>query len=193
MANKKYTSSQRQESDERVERSKRAVLATTHELLAKSGFGGVSVDEVCRRSGVAKTTIYRHWTSREDLLMEACSQLSSKPAAPDTGSTKRDLETLALMVVRRIREPWSTVLPSVIDAAERDKGLAQVQSSIHAKMRSAFVEVVERGRQRGEIPRTRDTREVVAEILGPLFYRRWFSRESIDEAFARRIVERAMT
>jgi AcrR family transcriptional regulator len=46
--------------DPRVERSRRAVLETTFELLYESGVGGFSVDEVARRSGVAKTTIYRH-------------------------------------------------------------------------------------------------------------------------------------
>ena len=53
--------------------------------------GGVSVDEVCRRSGVAKTTIYRHWPSRESLLLDTCSQLSTRPPVPDTGKLRTDL------------------------------------------------------------------------------------------------------
>jgi AcrR family transcriptional regulator len=192
MKKKKQAQPPRLETDERVERSKKTVLATTYELLTKSGFGGVSVDEVSRRSGVAKTTIYRHWPSRESLLMDACSQLSSRPVPPDTGSMKRDLEFLAVMIVNRIREPWSTILPSIIDAAERDRNLADLQSRIHAQMRSAFGVVIDRGRQRGEIPKTHDTRVVIASILGPLFYRRWFSREPLDEAFAKQVVDRAM-
>src|SRR5207245_6965322 len=71
------------EPDERVLRSKRAVLAATHQLMTELGLAGVSVDEVSKRSGVAKTTIYRHWASRSALLLDACSSLSARPQAPD--------------------------------------------------------------------------------------------------------------
>jgi AcrR family transcriptional regulator len=77
------------ETDERVEKSKKSVLSTTYELLTKSGLGGVSVDEGSRRSGVAKTTIYRHWPSREALLMDACWQLSSRPPTPPCDCSNR--------------------------------------------------------------------------------------------------------
>src|SRR5919198_1676494 len=58
--------------DPRVRHSKEVVMATTYELLSEEGLAGVTVDAVARRSGVAKTTIYRHWPSREALLLDAC-------------------------------------------------------------------------------------------------------------------------
>jgi AcrR family transcriptional regulator len=178
--------------DERVEKSKMAVLRATYELLTESGLSGVSVDEVSRRSGVAKTTIYRHWPSRESLLVDACAQLSSRPQAPNTGSLRGDLEQLASQVAVRLRQPWATVMPSIIDAAERDKELAALQASIHSQMREAFVTVIERGQERGEISKSQDCRELVAAILGPIMYRRFFSREPLDEGFAKRVVRRAV-
>lgn len=180
------------QSDERVERSTKAVLAATYELLTKSGLSGVSVDQVSRRSGVAKTTIYRHWPSRESLLMDACSQLSSRPPVPDTGKLRSDLEQLASGAAVRLRQPWSTVMPSIIDAAERDKALAEIQARIHAQMRGAFIAAIERAQERGEIPQSEDAPELVASILGPILYRRFFSREPLDEAFAKKVVERAL-
>ena len=181
-----------QETDERVEKSKRVVLATAYELLTKSGLNGVSVDEVSRRSGVAKTTIYRHWPSREALLSDACAQFKLKPQIPDTGSLKGDLETLAGRVAARLRQPWSAVMLSVIDAAERDKGLAELQAQLLAQAPAAIAAVIERAQQRGEVPHAQDCRELVASILGPLVYRRFFSREPLDQAFAERVVERAL-
>jgi AcrR family transcriptional regulator len=181
-----------QEMDDRVERSKSAVLATTYELLTKSGLSGVSVDEVSRRSGVAKTTIYRHWPSRESLLLDACSQLKTNLPVPDTGKVKTDLEALACGVVALLQQPWAAVMPSIIDAAERDKDLARLQSQIHAQTRGAFVTAIERAQERGELPRSQDARELVASILGPILYRRFFSRELLDEAFAKRVVESAL-
>ena len=190
--NRKRIAKPSQEIDERVEKSKKTVLAATHELLQKFGLSGVTVDEVSRRSGVAKTTIYRHWPSRESLLLDACSQLSSRPPVPDTGRLRTDLETLASGVAARLHQPWATVMPSIIDAAERDKELAELQSQIHAQMRGAFVTVIERGQQRGEFPRAQDARELVASILGPLLYRRFFSREALNEGFAKKVVGRAL-
>lgn len=189
---RRQTRNPSRETDERVEKSKRVVLATTYELLTKSGLSGVSVDEVSRRSGVAKTTIYRHWPSRESLLLDACSQLRSKPPVPDTGNVKTDLEALACGAAVRLQQPWATVMPSIIDAGERDKNLALLQSQIHAQMRGAFVTAIERGQERGELPRSQDPRELVASILGPILYRRFFSREPLNEAFAKIVVDRAL-
>lgn len=179
--------------DARVERSRTAVLEATYELLREAGLSGVSVDEVCRRSGVAKTTIYRHWASREALLLDACSTMGPKSQAPDTGDPKRDLETLVTQIAHRLRTaPWATVLPSIIDAAERDRHLAGVQARIHAQMRSPVRTIVERAQQTGDLPKSLDPTHLVAHILGPLFYRRWFSREPLDGRFVAGVVARAM-
>jgi AcrR family transcriptional regulator len=178
--------------DERVERSKRVVLETTYKLLAEAGLNGVSVDEVSRRSGVAKTTIYRHWRTRESLLLDACSRLAARLPVPDTGRLRTDLEELARGAVRRLHQPSATAMPSVLDAAERDKELAKLHSQIHAQMCGAFFSVIERAQERGEFARSQDARELVASILGPILYRRFFSREQLDEAFARKVVERAL-
>jgi AcrR family transcriptional regulator len=176
--------------DKRVERSKKAVLAATRQLLAENGFSGVSVDEVSRRSGVAKTTIYRHWPSRSALLLDACSNLGAKPHAPDTGTLKGDLTALATTIAGRLRsERWATILPSVIDAAERDPELAEVQTSLHAGFMAPLHAVIERAQARGELSRKQDPSAIVASLVGPLYYRRWFSRQPLDAAFVKGIVD----
>ena len=179
--------------DERVLRSKKAVLAATYALLSEGGLGGVSVDEVAKRSGVAKTTIYRHWPSRSALVLDACAKMASRPEPPETGNLRGDLEFLAAYVAGRLPTAlWASVLPSIIDAAERDPQLAAVQARIHSEMRNVFRLVIERAQQRGEISRSVDSAEIIAAILGPLFYRRWFSREPLNEQFVKGVVARAI-
>lgn len=180
--------------DERVQRSKKTVLTATFQLLSETGLSGVSIDAVSRRSGVAKTTIYRHWPSRSALVLDACSKLKPKSATPGTGNLKDDMTVLALNLAGRLRTArWATVLPSIIDAAERDPELADLHSRMHAEMTTAFRSVIESAQQKGELSRQRCTAEVVAMILGPLFYRRWFSREPLDEGFVKRVVENAIS
>jgi len=189
----KLSPSDDEDTDERVRRSKEAVLKATYELLSETGLGGVSVDAVCRRSGVAKTTIYRHWPSRTALVLDACSKLGTNPEVPDTGSLRGDLMALALDLARRLRTArWPSVLPSIIDAAERDPEIAGLHARLHAGASGAFRTVVERAQERGEVPRDGDPSETLAAILGPLFYRRWFSREPLAERFAKSVVERAL-
>src|SRR5579863_3680622 len=180
--------------DARVRRSKAKVLAATNELMTESGIGGVSVDEVSRRSGVAKTTIYRHWPSRTALLLDACSRMAAKLDIPNTGNLKQDLTELASGIAGLLRtKNFSSVLPSVIDAAERDDEVAALHSRIHAEHMAPLYVVIERARQRGELPRNSLAAEIVAAVVGPLFYRRWFSREPLDDGFVKAVVDRAVS
>jgi AcrR family transcriptional regulator len=173
----------------RVQRSKETVLGTTCELLTERGLGGVSVDEVSRRSGVAKTTIYRHWPTRSDLLVDACSQLVAQQDVPDTGSFEGDLSALLLVMAAYLSTArWSSMLPSIIDAAERDPDLASIHSQIQRGHAAPFLDVIARAVRRGEVPAAVDAAALVASLLGPLFYRRWFSREPLEDEFVRAVI-----
>lgn len=180
-------------SDSRVQRSKQTVLTTTYELLTKEGFAGVTVDAVSERSGVAKTTIYRHWPSRSALLIAACSQLGCRFKVPDTGSLRDDLIGMGIQIAEQLRVgPWAAALPSVIDAAERDSELAELLSAMHEYRMSLLSQILEQGRRRGELSAKSDVRELAACIYGPMFYRRWFSREPLTERFLEHVVESAI-
>jgi len=172
---------------------KEASLAAAYALMTESGLSGVTVDEVSRRSGVAKTTIYRYWPSRSALLLEACMQSAPRLQATDTGTLKGDLTAIAMTLAHRLQtEAWSSVVPSIIDAAEHDEELAELQSREHAGMMAAFGPVAERAQARGELGPNFDVSELTAAIAGPLFYRRWFSRQKLDDAFVHGVVERAL-
>jgi AcrR family transcriptional regulator len=176
--------------DHRVRRSKALVLKITSELLTETGLGGVSVEEVARRSGVAKTTIYRHWPTRSALLMEACSQIGTEQEVPDMGSFEGDITALLTHLAELlITARWSSVLPSVIDAAERDLEIAAIHSQLQKEHAKPFQEVISRARKNDEISPDVDTTTLIAALIGPLFYRRWFSREAIDDKFVKDIVK----
>ena len=175
--------------DKRVHRSKQLVLATTYELLSEAGIGGVSVDEVSRRSGVSKTTIYRHWPSRSALLMAACSQAGPKAELPDAGSLKGDIAAATVQLEQQLRSArWPAIIPSIIDAAERDPELAQLHGSLHAGLMAPYIAIAERAIQRKELAPGMTPADVAAAIVAPLFYRRWFSREPIDDPFVKKLI-----
>ena len=179
--------------DKRVERSRAAVLAETYRQLSQSGLANVSIDEVSRVSGVSKTTIYRHWPSRSALLIDACSRLGSTMEAPDTGSLRGDVQVLASALAEQLRTAsWSSVVPSIIDAAERDPDVAAMQVTWHKGLMTPFDTVAARAKARGEMAMARSGGDLAAVAVGPLFYRRWFSKEPIDDRFVTAMVDAAM-
>jgi len=179
--------------DKRVERSKAAVLAETYRQLTRSGISGVSIDEVSRVSGVSKTTIYRHWPSRSALLIDACSKLGHASQPPDTGTLRADLHALVTKLGEQLQSAaWATVYPSIVDAAEREADIATLQTGLHMAFMAPFHAVVERARDRGEVQPEKPTPDVVAAVVGPLFYRRWFSKEPIDERFIEATIHAAV-
>jgi AcrR family transcriptional regulator len=179
--------------DERVRRSRAKVLGVTAELLFERGFGGASVDEISRRSGVAKTTIYRHWPTRADLLRDACSTISTPQDVPETGGFETDVTALMTNLARLLRSAkWTSVLPSVIDAAERSPDIADMYKTLQQSYSAPLKTVIQRAMQNGELPKGTDISMLVAALTGPLFYRRWFSREPLTDAFAKQIIRRVI-
>jgi AcrR family transcriptional regulator len=180
--------------DGRVQRSRSRVLTTAFELLSESGVGGFTVDEVSRRSGVAKTTIYRHWPSREALVLDAASRISAEQEVPDTGSLEGDVTAiLANLGYLLTTARWSSVVPSIVDVAERDPEFAGLHGKIQRGHAAPLREVIERAAGRGLISAAADPSAMVSALIGPLYYRRWFSREPIGDQFVTTIVRNVVS
>jgi AcrR family transcriptional regulator len=174
---------------QRVQRSRAKILQATTELLFERGMGGTSVDEISRRSGVAKTTIYRHWATREALLKEACALIGTPLNPPDTGTLQGDLAVLMGDLAAALRdEDWTSVLPSVIDAAERSADIAHMYATLQAGYAKPFEVVLDRGVRRHELSAPFDIPAIIASLVGALFYRRYFSREPLTDEFVASLV-----
>ncbi len=174
--------------DPRVQRSRERVLAAAFELLSESGVSGFSVDQVVLRSGVAKTTVYRHWPTREALVVDVASRLSAEQEVPDTGSLRGDVRAFLTQLARLLTTArWASVVPSLVDLGERDPAFAEIHARVQRGHADALRAIIQRGIARGELARAADVATMVSALLGPLYYRRWFSREPLDDAFAEAI------
>ena len=180
--------------DPRVLVSRERVLTATLELLAEAGLGELTIDDISRRSGVAKTTIYRHWANRSALVIDACSQMTDgQESPPDTGFLDGDLRAVLTSIADLLGTArWSSILPSIIDAAEHDPEFAAMHSRIQRGHAAPLRAALDRAALRGEIRPEADRNAIAAALLGPLFYRRWFSREQIDAEFLEMIIQSAI-
>lgn len=180
--------------DKRVERSRAAVMSACQELVCQRGVGGVSVEGVAELSGVAKTTIYRHWPSREALLADTLCSLSAPPEIVPGVSVRSDLEgVLRWLATSLVHERWPVVLPSVLDAATRDPELARAHRQLRLERRAPLTDALARAVARGELPAGLDVERAVDLLAGPLFYRRLLGERPADEpGFVEAVVDGAL-
>jgi AcrR family transcriptional regulator len=176
--------------DPRVVLSRERVLTTTLDLLTEAGLDDLTIDEISRTSGVAKTTIYRQWPNRSALVIDACLRMTDgEEAPPDTGSLEGDVRAILTNIAELLATArWSSIVPSIVDAAEHDSAFADIHRRIQRRHAAPLRSALERAALRGEIPSAVDRDAIAASLLGPLFYRRWFSREQIDATFLEIIV-----
>lgn len=168
-----------------------AVLAATVELLGDGGIAGLSMDQVARRAGVGKSTIYRRWASKEELVLEALSSAPPLPV-PDTGTVRGDLLAYAMLLAELASKPRSDVLPHLIEASCYDERLRASLNDYSRSRQRVLRSILDRGVARGEIDETAD-REIIIDMLsGTFFYRRLVSGESFSRRFATRLVDAAL-
>lgn len=176
--------------DPRTRRSRQAVVDAAVALLREVGVEAFTVESVVERSGVAKTTIYRHWPDRDALVLDALAQLIDPPSPIDTGSLAGDLTRLTEGLAQALQTgPLADLLPSVIAAARRDRRLAELHRRLIDSRHEAVRQVVRRGIARGELPPDTDPNLVVDLLGGPLFYRGLVAGRRLDRGFARQVVE----
>ncbi|WP_254721945.1 TetR/AcrR family transcriptional regulator [Kovacikia minuta] len=78
----------------RSAQSHQAMLQATLELLAEVGFEAMSIEAIATRAGVGKTTIYRRYSSKAELVADAIESIREEVLLPDTGSLWGDMDAL---------------------------------------------------------------------------------------------------
>ncbi len=176
--------------DPRVARSRASVLDATVDLLAERGIGGITVEAVAERSGVAKTTIYRQWPALADIVLDAVRVTLRAPADPDTGSVRDDLLALVLGLAAALTgSPAAPLMPALMDAAERDPRFAELHHAEARERHAVVVRAIARGVERGELRPGTDPDDVLDLLAGPVFHRRYVTGRPVDARFAERVVD----
>jgi AcrR family transcriptional regulator len=180
--------------DKRLERSNRAILGATRELLLEEGgVGALTVEAVAARSGVAKTTIYRRWRDKWELALDAV-MLDMLPRfrnPVDVGDTRKELITFVNSVTRLLAaQPYGPAMQGLVSQIATTPELAHVyrKDAVEAR-RAQLAPVIERGIARGDLRPDTDVRLVHELLVGPIFYRLFFSGGPIDRKLGPRLVD----
>ncbi|GAA2005878.1 TetR/AcrR family transcriptional regulator [Catenulispora subtropica] len=174
----------------RSARADTAILAATRALLAERGWADLTIAEVAARAGVAKTTLYRRWPGKADLVVDAMAELFSRLEVADRGSMLHDALAAVGQYVDLLQLPETqAALLALAAEADRDPSLrAKVRSQVIDPQRRLVYEAWERACARGEVEGETDVDLIFDMICGTLVHRILIKGEPVDEAYLTRFV-----
>jgi AcrR family transcriptional regulator len=176
----------------RSERSYRAIVDAAKELLDEQGFAATSIDQIARRAGVGKQTIYRWWPNKAAVVLEAhAEQAAERIAVPDTGSLRGDLRAIAASFSHNLSDTQiGRVCVELIGEAQADEQFAEAYRDVFVTARRAAVRaLLERGRERGEIRDDVDVELAMDMFFGPIWYRRLVRHAPLTREFAHALAD----
>jgi AcrR family transcriptional regulator len=165
--------------DPRVMRTRVIVLGAAIDLLAERGYAGFSVEGVVERTGIAKTTLYRHWPTRDELVADAIAKLDGGEPLPDTGSVRQDLLDLLARRVQAARtSQWERCMPALVEAAAHHPELAAMIARLTSQILGQVETLLGRGIERRELRDDLDPQLAASALIGPIVFRRLLLHEA---------------
>lgn len=156
--------------DPRVARSRAKVLEAATTLLIETGPRSVTVDAVSDRSGVAKSTLYRHWESRQDLIVDVFRSNDPGSIDPDPDLCFVDAlrEVVGAMADSFSDPVWRQIFPSLLSMRTHLPEVAEIFDAEHEGHIEMFAAVLARGVAEGVLPRDVDPMLTLHFFVGPI-------------------------
>lgn len=157
------------------------------------GVHGLTVENVAARSGVAKTTIYRRWRSRDELALAVLIAMVEEQAASvsDQGDVRAELVTFVAHAIQILRTTlMGRVMQGLVSELAADPELAQsFRERVVARRVEELTRILERGVERGQIRLDAEIGMANELLFGPIYYRLLLSGKPLDGPLAERVVD----
>lgn len=166
----------------RSAQSHQAILEATLALFVEEGLQGLSMEAIAERAGVGKTTIYRRWSSKEEVIKDAFDLLRGGKPLPHTGNIRDDLLYLARGSQELfVQTPFMGKLMSRLVAEL--KTTPEIYRAFHRHLivprLEQFLQIIEGAQERGEVRPELDAMLIISLVFTTLVYGPMFS-ELID-------------
>jgi AcrR family transcriptional regulator len=171
----------------RTARNRAAIFEATLAELARHGYAELSVDAIAARAGVHRTTIYRRWRTREQLVAAAFMDAAQRRLdVADSGDIDRDARALARSVASTLAQPVVAAAVRATLSLSSQQVRDEITSSFWYSRQAAVGPLIKRAVERGQLPTGTDPAHVIAAIAAPLYFRLLVSGEPLTAAAADR-------
>jgi len=169
----------------------RRVLEVTLDQLAARGFEMLSVPEVAALAGVNKTSVYRRWPTKSDLVRQALTaSLEHDQALPSSGDLRTDLLTMTRAAVQLAESPRGMGVMRTLLTESSNAELRSVAASMfRAEQSSGPRRLLARAMARGDLPKDADVKTMLTTIAGALMHRIVVERARVTDAFLERLID----
>ena len=162
-------------------------------MLRRQGIGATTFDAIAQQAGVARSTLYRNWATRDDLLTEAIEEQAPFPVPPSDEPTVARLDTALQQIAAALSTTsWGWILPAALAATDASPVLFERYRSFTSTRRAAFAAIVTDGKDTGELPPDLNNDDFVDALVGPLFFRRLIRQIPTSPAWIRNHLQRTL-
>lgn len=177
--------------DPRVKRTRTAVWHATLDVLGDRGYAAFTVEAVADAAGIAKSTIYRHWPTKLNLIADSLETLNRQPGPHlHAGSTRARVRQLAAHLATAFSDSvLSKCIPALIEAAEHHPEIADFLHTYNRRRRQTLVATIQQGIESGELAHDLDAELAALALIGPIVYRRTMTPDPLSPDQARQVVE----
>ncbi|MBJ6763812.1 TetR/AcrR family transcriptional regulator [Myxococcaceae bacterium JPH2] len=172
----------------RSEQSRAAVLEAALKVLREQGYAALSIEAIARDAGVGKQTIYRWWTSKASVVLEALIAQAPTPLVPPLhGSLGEVLEAFLASTFQTLKNPRGTgdILRGLMAEAQLDAQFAtEFRTGLIEKRRELLRSVLAQAQERGELAADADLFLLVDMAFGVMWYRLLVGHAPLDRALA---------
>jgi AcrR family transcriptional regulator len=178
----------------RSARTRQAVLAATAALLSEGGLATATIDAIRDRSGVSKTTIYKHWPNRLCVAIDAfADQLATEASLPDTGTARGDFAEQVRRISAFYASPiGSTFIQLLANARQEPVAAEWLSERLLASRQHGIQQLWDRAVARGEVRDDRDPDLAMDLLFGPLMWRLMSGRGPLTERDVDRYADAAL-
>lgn len=160
-----------------------AILDAARSVVAAKGFNGTSMDEIARRAGVGKDTLYRRWKCKEDLVLRLLTRMSEENVPAPKMEDPRYGLFVFLQNIRKVNLDTEAglIIAGIVSASARNKRLAEVFQDFWRGRRKLAAAPV---REIAPSDTTDEELEVILDhILGPFYYRLLLTGDPVDDEY----------
>jgi AcrR family transcriptional regulator len=171
----------------RSEESRQSILRSTLKLLKQEGgFAELSIEAIAADAGVGKTTVYRWWPTKAALVADAFSASAEQELLfPDTGNVCSDMSLQMRRLIRVFRSERGKIVAALLAGGQSDPELIEAfrERFLFPRRRQAY-KTLQRGIDRGELPKDSDLDLLLDSLYGPIYMRFLIRHAKLDEGFA---------